>query len=210
LVFRILNLFRISSFGFPDAIEAHFISTLPRMPRCFVAVTLSDETKDRLVAAQPPAAPGLRILGREELHLTLHFFGEIGIEEFDAVRKALAGVKSNRFIIDIRGVGRFPPRGKATVLWAGVVENPLLDALHASVGAALAEAIRFQPETRPYAPHITLARVNFSAHFGPIDRYLQEQRDFQVPSVLVDRLVLFSSVLAKSSPQYREEAVYPL
>jgi RNA 2',3'-cyclic 3'-phosphodiesterase len=179
------------------------------MPRCFVAVTLPDETKDRLVAAQPPAASGLRILGREELHLTLYFLGEIETDAFDAAREALAGVKSDLFMIDIRGVGRFPPRGKATVLWAGVVENPQLDALHASVGAALAEAIGFQPERRRYAPHITLARVKPTARPGPIDRYLQEQCDFQVPSVPVDRLVLFSSVLAKTGPQYREEAVYP-
>ena len=50
------------------------------MPRCFLAILLPDDAKDRLVAIQPAAAPGMRIIGRQELHLTLHFLGDVAPE----------------------------------------------------------------------------------------------------------------------------------
>ncbi len=33
------------------------------MPRYFIAIPLPDEARERLVAVQPPAVPGMRILG---------------------------------------------------------------------------------------------------------------------------------------------------
>lgn len=47
------------------------------MPRHFIAIPLPDDLKDRLVAIQPPAVPGMRLIGREEFHLTVHFLGEV-------------------------------------------------------------------------------------------------------------------------------------
>lgn len=180
------------------------------MLRCFVAIPLPDSTKDRLVAAQPPAAPGIRLVGRDRMHLTLHFLGEIDPPDIDAIRNSLSSVKSPPFTIDIRGVGRFPPRGRANVLWAGIENSPALVALHKSIGAALFAAIRFRPERRPYAPHLTLARLNPTVPSDTVASFLREQDAFHVPSVPMDRFALFSSVLAKSGPQYQEEAVFPL
>jgi hypothetical protein len=42
------------------------------MPRYFIAIPLPDDARDRLIAVQPPILPGMRLLGREELHLTLY------------------------------------------------------------------------------------------------------------------------------------------
>jgi RNA 2',3'-cyclic 3'-phosphodiesterase len=195
-----LDLFRISTFVF---------RILSPMPRCFVAIPLPEEVKDRLVAVQPPVAPGVRILGRDKIHLTLHFLDEIDPQEFEAARNALSLVKAAAFTITIRGVGRFPPRGRPTVLWAGIEDSPALVALHASVGRALKSAIGFQPERRRYSPHITLARLNPPARPEDIERHLRERKDFQVPPVLVDRFALFSSVLMKDGPRYSEEAAFP-
>ena len=180
------------------------------MPRYFVAVPLPDEAKDRLVAVQPRTFPGMRLLGRQEMHLTLHFLGEITPQNDESVRTALASVKASEFTITISGVGRFPPDGQATVLWAGIESSPPLLALHDSVGAALAAAIGFRPEDRPYAPHITLARLNSPAPPEVVDRYLEQHRGFQISSVLLKHFALYSSVAVDGVPQYREEVVFSL
>ena len=60
------------------------------MPRYFIALPLPDEARDRLVAVQPPAVSGMRILAREELHLTLHFLGNVAESNIGTLRTALA------------------------------------------------------------------------------------------------------------------------
>ena len=180
------------------------------MPRYFIAIPLPDEARERLVAVQPPAVPGMRILGREELHLTLHFLGEVAAQDLDKLRTALATLRRDAFTIALNGIGKFQQEGRPQVLWAGVEANKDLTALHRSIGAALADAIDFHPEERPYSPHITLARLNGPVPPDVIDRYLQEAKDFLVSSVPIDRFVLYSSDFADDVPHYREEAMFPL
>jgi len=180
------------------------------MPRFFIAIPLPDEVTDRLIAVQPPSLSGMRLLGRQELHLTLNFLGEVAPHHQEVVRKALASVKANAFTITICGVGQFPPDGQAQVIWVSVDRSDSLFALHHCIGTILTDAIGFQPEDRPYSPHITLARLNTPDLTGAIERYLNDSKSLQVPSVLVNRFVLYSSVFVDNVPKYREEAVFHL
>ncbi len=106
------------------------------MPRYFVIMPLPDEAKDRLVSVQPPTLPGMRLVGRQEMHLTLYSLGEIAPRYDGAIRKALASVKMNALTVTIRGVGKFQIEGEPEVLWGGVVDNSCLFALHYSIGCS--------------------------------------------------------------------------
>ncbi len=180
------------------------------MPSYFLIIPLPDEVKDRVVAVQPRDIPGMRIAGRQEMHLTLYSLGELSPQYDETIRKALAQVKANAFTITISGVGRFQLEGEPQVLWAGIESSPPLLALHHSIGTALVAAIGFQPEELPYAPHITLARLNSPAPPDVVERYLEDNKGFVVPSVLLDRFAFYSSIAVDDVPQYREEATYPL
>lgn len=91
----------------------------------------------------------------EDLHVTLVFLGEV---EMDARRcaEAMAGdVRGKGFDLVFDQVGYWP---RPQILWCGpsVVPDALLDLV-----AALNQGLRgcgFEPERRPYAPHLTLAR----------------------------------------------------
>jgi 2'-5' RNA ligase len=180
------------------------------MPRYFVAVPLPAETAELLAEVQPAVLAGMRLAGRQEFHLTLHFLGDIPQQQDDVLRAALARVGKNAFSINLRGVGRFPPDGEPRVLWAGVEKCPALLDLRESVGAVLTEAIGYRPETRPYSPHVTLAYLDLPVSPEWVERYLEENKGFEGPSVPVGRFVLYSSVLADNTPRYREEAFFPL
>ena len=104
----------------------------------------------------------------------------------------------------------FPSERHAKVLWAGVEPNADLTALHRTIGTALADAIGFRPEERPYSPRITLARLDDPAPPEVIDRYLEDNRGFVIPSGQIDRFILYSSRFVDNVPKYQEEAVYPL
>jgi 2'-5' RNA ligase len=178
------------------------------MPRYFVAVPLPDEAKDRLVAVQPPAMAGMRLIDRDEMHLTLHFLGEVAAHDVESGCKALANIEKNAFAISFKGLGQFPPDGLATVLWAGVEANADLVELHKMVGTALAEAVGFRPEARAYTPHITLARINQPAPPGFVTDYLTENQGVTVSVVRIDRFSLYSSSFVDDVPRYQEEAMF--
>ena len=116
----------------------------------------------------------------------------------------------NAFTIALKGIGQFQQEGRPQVLWVGVEANAALVALHRSIGTALADAIGFRPEERRYSPHITLARLNAPVPPQVIDGYLETIKGFEIPSVPIDRFVLYSSNYAENVPHYREETVFPL
>jgi 2'-5' RNA ligase len=108
---------------------------MPR--RLFIAIDLPKPACWRLgqLLLQPPR--GVRPVRTVQLHLTLHFLGDVEDTACVGLPEALAEVTHDAFSIAIRGTGMFPPRGRPSVLWAGVAESAALAELHAAIGAAL-------------------------------------------------------------------------
>lgn len=176
------------------------------MPRLFVAIELPESTQQTLTRIQPPPVPGLRLAKPHQMHLTLHFIGDAAVHEIEPV---LATVQHKSFQIEIQGVGRFPASGRASVLWAGINSNSSLNELHTAVGEAL-RATGFEPETRPYCPHITLARCGPMITEQIVDRFLVDNCQFQETLIPVDHFNLYSSTNVDGAYSYRIEQVFPL
>jgi 2'-5' RNA ligase len=140
----------------------------------------------------------------------LHFLGEVTPQDDKAIRQALARLEASAFKIIIKGVGRFPPQGEPRVLWAGVEPDPPLLGLRNSIGTALTAAMGFQPEARPYSPHVTLARLDLAVPPAVIEHYLEGHKCFHVPPVLVRQFTLYSSTLDNDVPLYQEMAHFHL
>ena len=121
------------------------------MPRLFVAVWPSDEVLDRLTALDRPPLAGLRWTTRDQWHVTLRFLGQVSVTE--AVAGALRTVSTCRAVDATLGpaTGRFGRR---------VVHVPVagLEPVAAKVLQATAQLGR-PPDDRPFAGHLTLARV---------------------------------------------------
>lgn len=113
------------------------------------------------VARLRPLADGVAWVAPDNVHLTLKFLGGVEAGRLDAVAAslttALAGVPA--FDLTVHGLGAFPSRMRARVVWAGVGEGaPAAGAIAARVDAALA-GLGFAPELRAFAAHVTLGRV---------------------------------------------------
>ncbi|HEX2024659.1 MAG TPA: RNA 2',3'-cyclic phosphodiesterase [Acidimicrobiales bacterium] len=120
------------------------------MPRLFVAVWPPDDVLDSVAALDRPDVPGLRWTRREQWHVTLRFLGRV--ETVDEAAKALATVRAAAATaVAGPAVGRFGQR---------VLHVPVagLDEVAGAVIAATA-AVGEPPEDRPFAGHLTLARV---------------------------------------------------
>lgn len=123
----------------------------------------------RELDALPPAAkpPGLADLLRRlrwtppgNGHLTLRFLGNVPAPRIPELATALAQVAFAPFMLAVGKAGAFPASGAPRVVWLGLARGGKECAsLAGAVNAALAP-LGFAPEVRPFAPHLTLARVH--------------------------------------------------
>jgi len=148
-------------------------------------------------------------VGRDNVHLTLKFLGAVESDRLESVTAALTGAAATCRPFEL-GLGRlraFPSLTHPRVIWAGVDEGAAESAaLAARVDAALT-GLGFEPETRPYSPHVTLGRVR------------QPRRQPHLVEVTgggshgrqrVDRVSLMRSELSPRGARYTELAAIPL
>jgi 2'-5' RNA ligase len=134
--------------------------------RTFIAIELSNEARtaladlqDRLKNRVPPKT--VRWTPPKNVHLTLHFLGDVAQHDIDKVTEALQRTVSAYppFSLHLSGLGCFPNLRRPRIIWAGVTgaTAPLIE-IHRELGQSL-KVIDFEPDTRPYSPHLTIGRV---------------------------------------------------
>jgi 2'-5' RNA ligase len=181
------------------------------MPRLFVAVDLPAVTIAELIRIQPLPNPWIRRVEADQMHLTLHYLGEVEAQRAQRMADALTRsiVEVPTFSLSLAGVGQFSSVGGATTVWAGVRDSAELRQLHATVAEALAGE-GFQPEARSYTPHITLARCGPEVTAGMVREFLACHQDFLLADVPIERVSLCSSILRDTGPVYQREHALPL
>ena len=125
--------------------------------RIFFALWPDDETRERIRRAAHSLTPeqGARRVPAYNLHLTLHFIGNVYRDELDCLRRQARRVQAERFSLTLDCFGLFR---KPRVAWLGCNDTPAgLARLHAVLGDELRHC-EFRPENRPYSPHVTLLR----------------------------------------------------
>lgn len=177
--------------------------------RLFAALDLPEDVADRLLALQK-GVPGAKWRPRENLHLTLRFFGELQEPAADDLDSELAAAAEAHapFELQLKGAGTFGGADPHS-LWIGARDNPALSALAAACERA-ARRVKLKPEPHKFTPHVTLAYLSGA----PLDRvhgFAQRLGLFETRPFLVESFGLYSSHVRKSAPNlYRLEAEYAL
>jgi 2'-5' RNA ligase len=130
--------------------------------RLFIALDISADVRAALTNYLERAralAPEARWARVEGLHVTLKFVGHVDDSMVEKIKAALGPIKTTPFEVKFAGVGFFPNPNAGRVFWAGVDGGDQLPRLASTVDAAL-EKLGFQRETKPYHPHLTLARTS--------------------------------------------------
>lgn len=149
------------------------------------------------------ASRDLKVVSTEHLHLTLKFLGdtEEGLvpEIVSAMREAAAGVAP--FPIEVRGTGAFPNLSRPSVLWVGLRGAEPLARMAKILDQHLA-ALGFEPERRPWSPHVTLARVRGGRRMDAVQGLLRSHETEGFGEARVDEIRLKKSVLQPGGPEY--------
>ncbi len=171
--------------------------------RLFVALPLPDEPRERLVRWQREAlagAPDARVVPPENLHVTVAFLGS-------------------------RPAGAGPGIGRELAAAAGAADRPVLAAeryretrsvgmvvladeagraarLAADVAGRLAAIGVYEPEQRPWLPHVTVLRFRRRPRLAPAPPDLGR--------VSPSDVALYTSVLRRTGAQYAIRDAFPL
>ena len=133
--------------------------------RLFVALDIPAEIRDRLdrfMEGVRNFAPDVRWVKPEAFHVTLKFIGEQPNERVEQIRAALAKVDNPPTTIHFRGIGFFPTPKSARVFWVGMDADGHLATLASAVDRATG-TLGIPCETKPFTPHLTLARAGSGA-----------------------------------------------
>jgi RNA 2',3'-cyclic 3'-phosphodiesterase len=165
--------------------------------------------RDRAEQDRRGSTRGVSWADPRNLHLTLHFLGDIDEARLPPLTKALAPpLALEPPGIGLAGWGVFPPRGPARVIWIGVSAGA---AALASAHGVLGERLRsagITPEARPFSPHLTVGRVKIPS--GPLwGRLTASMPAEPLCGWPLEACTLFQSLLSPAGPTYRALLTIP-
>jgi RNA 2',3'-cyclic 3'-phosphodiesterase len=177
--------------------------------RLFIAIDLDEAARAAIAREQKRLAAVLRASSRSSLkwvqpdhmHLTLVFLGEVdearAIPLIEDIRREIV---QPPFDVVFGELGVFPPKGAPNVLWIGVTAGvePAI-ALQRTVSERVWRQ-GFPPETRPFRPHLTLARWRDARSADRQHVTTAEPHD--VAMLHVDHVTLYQSRLSSAGPSY--------
>ncbi len=179
--------------------------------RYFIAIELPDELKLELTQLEARLKvgkqPWVKWVDPYSIHLTLKFLGSIAADRVGeitrAMEEAVQGIPS--FHLEVKDLGVFPNLRRVQIVWVGMGgEVDKLGQLQQRIESNLAP-LGFTPESRPFMPHLTLARLRDQAPLDERQRFGQlivSTRFEAAYNIEVDAINLMRSQLT------REGAIY--
>lgn len=175
--------------------------------RLFVALDLPDPVRAGIVewGRGALADPALRPVRPESLHITLAFLGYLPEKEIARLGEIVETSGGPAPAIELGDPVPRPERGRPR-FFALPAESPGTIALQAGLEEMLVAARLYEPEKRPFWPHVTVARTRREER-GSKRPALVEKRPGPLPKDLSQsfrgiRLTLYRSQLQPQGAQY--------
>jgi RNA 2',3'-cyclic 3'-phosphodiesterase len=180
--------------------------------RAFIAVACPEDAKAELsrAAERMKSLGDMKIVEKENIHLTLRFLGEFEESKVTDVICALDSVrKQGGFDVCIKGLGSFPGPGSPRVLWAGAQKGDKeLRELHEEIEKAITP-LGFPADER-FASHYTIARVKYLKDKAGLKELLAEYKEHVFGCFRAESFYLMKSELRRSGPVYSVVKEFPL
>jgi len=176
--------------------------------RLFIGIPLASVVISELRAISAhlrSAGDDLRWTAPESWHVTLQFLGNTSPEQYACVVARLRALHSPPVPVCLEELGCFD---RAGILFTGIRLTPELLLLQERVIAAT-QPCGFIPETRPFQPHITLARAK-GRHRGLGDLKAKLTHPSSFTRFTAREFLLYESFLSPSGARYEVRARFPL
>ena len=179
--------------------------------RLFVALDLPDPVRHaitELIAKLQPKSRTARWIRPENLHITLKFIGHVGNEKSDPIQNALSSIRTTQPIeLHFRGMGFFPNEHRPRAFWCGIAASPNLADLAADIDRALVP-LGVEAETRPFTPHLTLARFKSDEGIREVVQAATNMKSTDFGAATETNFHLYDSLLKSTGAQYNRVASF--
>lgn len=183
---------------------------MKKTKRLFVAIAFKKEIITQLVNDMTDyreliTDKAIRWTAPASLHLTLCFLGERDASIIPDIALALDQSVTNQqaFMLQLKGLGVFPEKGKARIVWIGIEDPQNLRLLY---NATLRQLLAMMDIDRPrFSPHVTIARIGDntkSSSFDEIKQLISKNKETHFGKMMVEKVTLFESVLMPKGPIY--------
>lgn len=181
--------------------------------RSFIAIELPAELKLELVQLEAQLKSGEQLgvkwVDPDGIHLTMKFLGNIAVDRVEgitrAMEEAVRGISP--FQLKVKELGVFPNFKRVQVAWVGLSgEVDKLAQLQKRIESNLTP-LGFAPESRPFAPHLTLARLRAQTSPDEKQRFGQliANTTFEAAHTIeVDAINLMKSQLTREGAIYSQ------
>ena len=180
--------------------------------RLFTGIELPDdiaETITRLIDGLRPTAH-LKWTPAYNLHVTTKFIGEWPEDRLPELVERLKPLGRRMPIsIAIEGIGWFPNPHNPRILWTGVKAGSELAQLATDTDEAVAP-LGIARETKPYSPHLTLARIKDVVPLAQVRQAIAQLPTVDFGAFRADRFHLYISKPGPSGSIYAKLADGPL
>lgn len=189
--------------------------------RLFLALEIPDRVRREIASVISPLAstpppqglPPARWVRPEAMHLTLLFLGATPPDRVPAIEQAASRVSGRcaPFRLRVKGGGTFPPKRPGRVAWVGIEAPAGLGSLQAAIAEEVGRAAGLKGgDSRPFRPHLTVARARKPWPFAAARRFAEAvDRAFGAPFE-IGETVLFESRLGREGATYRDLRRFPL
>ncbi|WP_322495618.1 RNA 2',3'-cyclic phosphodiesterase [Chloroflexus sp.] len=175
--------------------------------RLFIALDLPDEVRRELRDVQMRLSAHSRAVRWSDpvgMHLTLHFLGETPERLVEPLLAGMRAISVPALRLSLDQLGCFPLTGSLRVVWVGLSGDLAgLATLYQSL-AEVVQSVGLPTDSRPFTPHITLARARPEATPAEL-RALRAALPAVVPQPIVwqsERPILFRSQLTPRGSIY--------
>ena len=167
--------------------------------RCFISVDIEEHRLlEAILGSQrllEITGANLKCVGRENIHITIRFLGEVGDIKVGEIKRIISGITFEPFYIEHRGLGVFPRPSRPRVIWVGISEGVKeLSRIYQLLEPELLE-IGFKPEVRGFSPHLTIARVRSGRNRDRLVEVVMSNADKVYGRIEVKNIRLKKSVL---------------
>jgi len=180
--------------------------------RLFVALDLPEPVRHaitELIAKLQPKSRTARWIRPENLHITLKFIGHVGNEKLSPIQTALSSIRAAQPIeLHFRGMGFFPNEHRPRAFWCGIAASPNLADLAANIDRALVP-LGVEAETRPFTPHLTLARFKSDEGIREVVHAATDMKSTDFGAATETNFHVYESLLKSTGAQYNRLASFP-
>ncbi len=168
--------------------------------RAFIAAGLPEEMKIGLSKVSHLLdSPNIRVVRRENIHLTLAFIGSVDEKEIKTVKDSMERVTFAGFDAELTGLSCF---GNPGAIYSSVTKgSDELRDLAALLRSEL-EKGRIKFDSKEFVPHVTLARIKRHVDDDHLKRLLERYNGYDFGRFRISDIALFSSSLGESGSDY--------